>query len=82
MDRYQLLSIPEVADQLKCGTWFVRNQIKRRKLTAHQLGKRICVSQSDLDLYVAQARKVAHGAKKAEALSRSRAGRGFRLLYA
>lgn len=64
MSRYQLLSVAEVAEQLGRKRWFVYKLIDARRLPHYLIGGRRCVSQTDLDAYVARARVAAFGEKK------------------
>ena len=64
--RYQLLSVIQTAEQLNRTRWFIYDEIKKRHLPYHQIGGRICISQADLDAYVARSRVSALGEKKSK----------------
>ena len=62
--RYQLLSVAHAAEQLGRQRWFVYQEIYRRRLPYYRIGGGICISQRDLDDYVARSRVAALGEKK------------------
>jgi len=62
--RYELLSVIQAAEQLGRKRWFVYRLIYRKHLPYHRIGGGICVSQRDLDDYVARSRVAALGEKK------------------
>ena len=62
--RYQLLSVIQAAEQLNRKRWFIYGEIYRKRLPYHRIGGQICISQRDLDDYVARARVAALGEKK------------------
>jgi excisionase family DNA binding protein len=68
MDRYGLLTVPEVAEQIRQRISTVYALIKARKLAAHRMGKHLRVSQSDLDLFVVKSRHAAHGTRKTKSV--------------
>lgn len=46
-----LLTIPEVAEQLKVGERFVRRLIFERRIAFHKIGRHVRISQADLDAF-------------------------------
>jgi excisionase family DNA binding protein len=62
--RYQLLSVAKAAELLGRKRWFIYDEINRKRIAYHRIGGQICISQRDLDDYVARARIAALGEKK------------------
>jgi excisionase family DNA binding protein len=62
--RYQLLSVAQAAEQLNRRRWFIYDQITSGKLPYHKIGGRACISQADLDDFVARSRVAAKGEKR------------------
>jgi excisionase family DNA binding protein len=62
--RYSLLSVIQAAEQLGRKRWFVYGEIYRKRLPYHRIGGGICISQHDLDEYVARSRVAALGERK------------------
>jgi excisionase family DNA binding protein len=68
----RLLTVPEVAAQLRFHHDSVRKLIHRGLITAHRIGGAIRVSQDDLDAFVRQGRGVRirpHSRKKEASVS-------------
>jgi excisionase family DNA binding protein len=59
-------SMHEVARVISANYWFVRDEIERGRLVAHKFGKRLKVSEADLEDYLARARgaKIEHRVNK------------------
>jgi excisionase family DNA binding protein len=68
--RYALLSVAEAAGQVSRARWFMYGEIKKRKIPYHQIGGCICISQTDLDAYVARSRVPALGEKRSNSKSK------------
>jgi excisionase family DNA binding protein len=66
MNRYELLSVAEAAAQIRRKRWFIYDEIKKRKLAHYVVGGRCCISQSDLDAYIARSRVPALGEPKSK----------------
>lgn len=47
-----MLTVPEVAEQLRCSTRFVRDEIRRKNLRASKIGDAWKVAEADLQRYV------------------------------
>ena len=62
-------SAQEVAEQLIRSRYFVYEEIKARRLAHYRIGGQICVSQADLDAYVARSRVAANGERKVKQLT-------------
>jgi excisionase family DNA binding protein len=62
--RYQFLSVVEAAEQLGRARWFIYRELDRKRLPYYLIGGRRCISQHDLDDYVARSRVAAMGEKR------------------
>ena len=64
MDRYGLLTVREVAEQIRQRLSTAYALIRKGEIASHRMGKHLRVSQSDLDMFVAKSRSASRGTRK------------------
>jgi excisionase family DNA binding protein len=65
----ELLSVIQIAQELRRSTDFVRDEINRKRLAHHRMGGRIFVSRDDLRAYLKRCRVAAFGENPQKACS-------------
>lgn len=59
------LTVPEVADELRCSARFVRDEIARGNLPASKVGRQLLIEAHDVQAYVAARTTTPTGARRA-----------------
>jgi excisionase family DNA binding protein len=57
-------TIKELAEELERSQDFIRDEISKRRIAFHRLGRRLYVTQSDLDAYLQRSRTPAFAERK------------------
>lgn len=64
MDKYQLLTVEEVAEKLRIPRSSAYYIVKQGKLPSHKIGKHYRISQADYDAYFLQMRSAGIGERR------------------
>jgi len=62
----QLLTVQKIAEDISRSTDFVRDEIKKRRLSHLRIGGRLYVTEDDLAAYLERSRVAAYGERPAK----------------
>ncbi len=74
-EELKVLTLPEVAAQLRCSVGFVRSLLADEEMPYLKCGKRFCVLQGDVNRWLERARSRQEPAKRGQISGKSRVSR-------